>query len=258
MAGERVPPGLYEVRGGLVSPSSQPARFRIGCPPGTTPLDSGECSGEMLPVVYIPGQATVAPGGAVTFRRPSDGATLTVAYDAAPGPATVTYDGGTLTATVPALGAFESVELLDGDAPEAACARVPNRRNARRCAVQPAVDGTSLTIGALYSDPVFPFTPRPGLGLAATRLVAGCTNVVISFPDGTLVAAVARSIIAPGVPLATRPAPEAVWKLDAARQRFLGWSPLPGAPSDFEQVNRFDAVFICTDQAAELVQPAPP
>src|SRR5688572_22416239 len=70
--------------------------------------------------VTIPGQTTLAPGQSVTFRRPSDGATLTVAYGGGLNPVMLTYDGDTLTATVPPLGAFESLD--GGDA----CAHVNN------------------------------------------------------------------------------------------------------------------------------------
>jgi hypothetical protein len=205
--------------------------------------------------VAIPGAVTVAPGTTVTFQRLSDQARLTVSYSSAPGPATLTYDGDTLTVRVPALGVFE---LVAGSGPEATCARLNDQHTALRCTVQPTAAGVRLGIGIIYGDPIYPFPSTPGSGLAAMPLAAGCTNVVLTFADGTPFTAVARSLIAPGSPIAARLNPEAVWKLDATSQRFLGWSPLPDAPSDFREVNRLDAVFLCVGEAGQLVQPAIP
>src|SRR5215213_4506184 len=64
--------------------------------------------------VSIPGEVTLtSPGEPGIFRRPSDGANLTVFFGGGSGPASLTYDGAVLTARVPPLGAFEF--LTGGD-----------------------------------------------------------------------------------------------------------------------------------------------
>ena len=135
----------------------QPANFGPGVtfttdriappPPPPTPTPTPQ-------TVTIPGSATVGPGGSVIFRRPADGATLTVSYGGREA-ATVTYDGAVLTVTAPPLGTGQSLAgSTPGRGPEAMCALVENQLNVLRCTVQPSVDGTEVLISILIADPL--------------------------------------------------------------------------------------------------------
>jgi hypothetical protein len=92
------------------------------------------------------------------------------------------------------------------------------------------------------------------VGAVPLPLAAGCNNVTLTYPDGTALAKVARYVLT-GPYLIPSPLPEAIWRYDNAAQRFLGWSPNPSAPNDFDQVNRLDTVFICVRGASALYQP---
>ena len=198
--------------------------------------------------VAIPGSARLEPGTSVTFRRPSDNATLIVSYHGRE-PAMVTYDGTVLTVSVPPLTSNLFLSVRGG----ARCVPVEERWNLR-CDAQPAVGGARVFVSVLNAHPpVSLVAPPPGFTLVP--LAAGCTNVGLSFPDGTPVDVVHDAVHGAHIPTHIV---EAVWKYDPATRRFLGWSPQSGAPNDFEQVNRLDAVFICMDAAGQLVQPATP
>lgn len=109
-------------------------------------------------------------------------------------------------------------------------------------------------------------TPAPHLplpaGLLAVPLVRGCTNVVITYPDGTEIAAFLHAILPAAAPTGevwtATPILAAVCRADPTTGRFLGWSPAPAAPNDFTTVNRLEAVFLCVREAGRLVQPALP
>ena len=228
----------------------EPANFGPGVtftadritPPTPTPAPTPQ-------MVTIPGSATVPPGGSVVFRRPSDGATLAVAYGGRE-PAAMAYDGAVLTVTVPPLPPGQLLSgTVPGQGPGATCALVDDQRHVLRCAVQPAVGGMELLIGILITDP--PPTPSPTATPGATEtvaLVAGCTNVSLTWPDGTPTGAVARAITPPAALVA-------VWRYDAAQRRFLAFSPRSAQASDLPTVNRLDAVFICMSGPGTLARP---
>ena len=79
----------------------------------------------------------------------------------------------------------------------------------------------------------------------------GCNNVTLTWVNGTPARAVAAAVSPPEAVIA-------VWRFDAAAQRFVGFSPLLEAPSDLTAVNRLDAVLICLREPAVLVRPAIP
>ena len=228
----------------------QPANFGPGvtfttdliAPPTPTPTPARQSA-------PIPGTATVPPDGSVTFRRSADNATLTVAYGGRE-PATLTYDGTVLTVTVPPLGPGQSLALTERAGPAATCARVDNQAHVLRCTVQPTVGGTEVLVGILIADP--PPTPSPTATPGSTEsvaLVAGCTNVSLTWPDGTPTGAVARAITPPAALVA-------IWRYDATQRRFLAFSPRSAQASDLTTVDRLDAVFICMDAPGTLTRPA--
>jgi hypothetical protein len=67
---------------------------------------------------------------------------------------------------------------------------------------------------------------------------SGCSTLIWPFADGTPIV----TILA-----ATRPASAivGVWRFDAARGRYEGWSPLSPAAGELTSLNRLDAVLIC-------------
>ena len=223
----------------------QPASFGPGvtfttdriAPPTPTPTPAPQ-------TVTIPGSATVGPGRSVIFRRPADGATLTVSYGGRE-PATVTYDGAVLTVTAPPLGTGQSLSgTVPGRDAGATCTPVDNQRNVLRCTVQPTVDGTEVLIGILIADP----PPTPG-GTETVELFAACNNVSLTWPNGTPTGAVARAITPPSALVA-------IWRYDNATQRFQAFSPQFPQASDLLTVNRLDAVFICMSGPGTLSRPA--
>jgi uncharacterized repeat protein (TIGR01451 family) len=100
---------------------------------------------------------------------------------------------------------------------------------------------TQFTIGR-------PGTPMPPAA-EEVALVAGCTNVSLTWPDDTPVRTVALAA-SPSTALI------GIWRLDAVAGHFRGWSPLPGAPNDLTTVRRLDAVFICMRAPGALLRPA--
>ena len=109
---------------------------------------------------------------------------------------------------------------------------IPNQRR---------TDPVDFTIGGQ--------TPPAG-GTEMVPLVAGCTNVALTWPDGTPTGAVARAITPPQALLA-------IWRYDSARQRFQAFSPQAPQASDLLTVNALDAVFICMSAPGTLTRPAP-
>lgn len=83
------------------------------------------------------------------------------------------------------------------------------------------------------------------------QLIAGCTNVVLTWDAGTPLGTVVANIAPAGVPVS-------IFKVDGRANRFLGYSPtaLDGA-HDYQVVGtRFEAVFICMPSPGTLTRPA--
>ncbi len=73
--------------------------------------------------------------------------------------------------------------------------------------------------------------------------------MVSAFPDGTAAAVVAAAVT-PAEAL------QAIWRYDAATDRYAGFSPAAPFASDLATINRSDTIRICTGAPATLTQPA--
>jgi hypothetical protein len=93
-------------------------------------------------------------------------------------------------------------------------------------------------------------TTPPTTATARVDLAAGCSNVVLTWPDGTSIGAVVAALQTTGVL-------NAIWWLDAATRQFRGYSPAPGAPNDLTTVSRLQPVFICLTAPGTLTRPGP-
>ena len=86
------------------------------------------------------------------------------------------------------------------------------------------------------AEPVASITlPPPG---ATKDLYPGCNNIVVTFGDGTSSDAVIDAVSPPG-------SVEAMWRYDAAQQRWEGFSPAAPAASDLPTVDFLNAVWLC-------------
>jgi hypothetical protein len=77
--------------------------------------------------------------------------------------------------------------------------------------------------------------PPPG---ATKQLYSGCNNITLTFADGTSSGGLIEATNPPGVA-------EAVWRHDAAGQRWEAYSPTTSQVSDLLTVNFLDAVWLC-------------
>jgi PKD repeat protein len=94
-------------------------------------------------------------------------------------------------------------------------------------------------------------TTTPAVPTTTVSLVAGCNNVIATWPDGTLPSTVVTAVTPAGVAVA-------LWRQEPGTQVFVGYAPGAAAVSDLRTVNRFDALFICTIGPATLARPAVP
>jgi len=93
--------------------------------------------------------------------------------------------------------------------------------------------------------------PSPG---ATKQLYPGCNNIALTFRDGTDSQAVVHAVTPAGVV-------QAMWRHNAAENRFQGFSPAAPQASDLLTVNLWDAVWLCVGGApptAPTVPPVPP
>lgn len=87
-------------------------------------------------------------------------------------------------------------------------------------------------------------------GTEAIPLTTGCTNLTLTWPNGTSTSVVAAAISPTG-------ALASIWRYDAAQGRFLGYTPAaPSFANDLLTVNRLEAVFVCVNSPATLTRPA--
>jgi hypothetical protein len=90
----------------------------------------------------------------------------------------------------------------------------------------------------------------PSSSMETISLVAGCTNVPMTWPAGTPLEAVAAQIGPSG-------ALDAIWRWDSTRNAYVGYSARPGAPAAYTAVQqKFEAVFVCMKSAGSLSRPA--
>jgi hypothetical protein len=85
-------------------------------------------------------------------------------------------------------------------------------------------------------------------GTEQVQLYTGCNNVSSTYPSGTPASQVFGTV-------SPQSALIAGWFYNNGQQRFLGYSPLPGAPNDLVTVNRLDALFICVNGPATFTRP---
>lgn len=122
------------------------------------------------------------------------------------------------------------------------------------------MSSVEFTLGAGQRVSIAVANTCPGAGMGtgmmsagttrSDRLVAGCTNLALTFPAGTPLASVAQGV-STGAGLLS------IFRLDAASGRFLGYSPaVPAFANDYTTVGaRLEAVFICVRAAGTLTQP---
>jgi len=89
--------------------------------------------------------------------------------------------------------------------------------------------------------------PEPG----ATRdLYPGCNNIALTFGDGTASETIVQAVTPAGTV-------QAMWRHDAAQNRFEGYSPAAPQASDLLTVDFLDAVWLCV-AAGPLPAPTSP
>ncbi len=103
----------------------------------------------------------------------------------------------------------------------------------------------SFTISAATSTPTPTATASQG---QAVQLVAGCTNVTLTWPAGTPTERIAAAVTPPSALIA-------IWRLTNATGVFAGYTPRFPAASDLTAVSRLDAAFLCMDAPGSLTRP---
>jgi PKD repeat protein len=80
-------------------------------------------------------------------------------------------------------------------------------------------------------------------------LFAGCNNVASTWPNSTPTSTVSGAVSPAG-------SVTGVWRLDAATNRYLGFSPnVAQGVNDLPTVDKLNALFVCTSTAATLTRP---
>jgi len=80
------------------------------------------------------------------------------------------------------------------------------------------------------------------------QLFTGCNNVASTYASGTAASQVFANISPSSALIAG-------WFFINSQQRFVGYSPLPGAPNDLTSINRGDPLFICVNGNATFTRP---
>jgi hypothetical protein len=102
---------------------------------------------------------------------------------------------------------------------------------------------------SVQAQPVASITlPAPG---ATKQLYPGCNNISLTFPTGTTSEEVLQAVTPPG-------AVEAMWRHNAALNRFEGFSPAARQASDLLSVSFLDSVWLCVAAALPPVPTSPP
>ena len=94
-------------------------------------------------------------------------------------------------------------------------------------------------------------TVQNRVAAAATQVIQlfpGCNNQTSTWPNGTRTEVVAAAV-SPAANLI------AIWRHDAAANRFFGFSTLPGAPNDLLTVDFLQPLFFCMREAGTLTRP---
>ena len=103
-------------------------------------------------------------------------------------------------------------------------------------------------VSSVHAQPVARIAlPRPR---GTVPLYPGCNNIALSFPDGTDSQTVVQAVTPAGMV-------EAMWRHDAALNKFEGFSPPAPQASDLLTVNLWDAVWLCIGRAPLGPTPTP-
>jgi hypothetical protein len=118
---------------------------------------------------------------------------------------------------------------------------------------RPAIETVNAQPGAFVSlnltvTATLPASAAPTAATETVALVAGCNNVVTTWPGATPSSTIAASVTPAGGLLA-------IWRYDAAAARFLGFAPQAVGASDLTAVNRLDPVFICMNTSGTMTRP---
>jgi hypothetical protein len=115
-------------------------------------------------------------------------------------------------------------------------------------ATNPILNPTANTVPAVPATGAT--TTTAATASTATESVAlalGCNNVSITWPAGTPVSTVAAAVTG-GL--------DAIWRWDSARNQYLGYSAIPGAPADYTTVGAlYEPAFICVKGAGNISRP---
>jgi hypothetical protein len=120
-----------------------------------------------------------------------------------------------------------------------------------------AAVGLTVVVAVLviHSDSVVRAQPVASIALPPPRgtiqLYAGCNNIALSFPDGTASQTVVQAVMPAGVV-------DAMWRHNAAQNRFEGFSPAAPHASDLLAVNLWDAVWLCVEGSPLAAPTVPP
>lgn len=194
--------------------------------------------------VPYPGTTMLPPFGSVRFlqfREPGSqtlpaAALNLLVVSQSDQPTTVTYDGRTLTIAAPPGYAVQILFGCAADGPpssQVSCPRPPDGQ----ASLGMTQRGVSFTTVVMSEQ------------TETVQLVAGCNNVTLTWPDGTVTSEVAAAVS----PLS---ALLGMWRFDSGRQTYEGFSPLAPGASDLTSVNRTDAVFICLSTPGTLSRPS--
>jgi hypothetical protein len=164
--------------------------------------------------------ATPAPATAATATpAPATAATATPAAATA---ATATPAPATAATATPA--------------PATAATATPAPATAATATPAPATAATATPAPATAAPVATITLPAPG---EAKELFAGCNFISLTFPDGTTSEEVVGTVTPPG-------AIDALWRQNAALDRFEGFSPAFPQASDLLTVSFLDPVWLCT------------
>jgi len=119
------------------------------------------------------------------------------------------------------------------------------------------VVGVAVVVAALllHGNPLVRAQPVASIALPPPRgtvqLYSGCNNIALTFSDSTTSQTVVQAVTPAGMV-------QAMWRHNAAANRFEGFSPAAPQASDLLTVNLWDAVWLCVGGVPPPAPPMPP